>query len=89
MMRTQVMPQVLHRIKLRRVRRQLDQAHIAGHHHILTGVEARPVPDQHRMHPGGQLAANCSKNRLTTSVFSVGMITADIAPVAAQTAAST
>ena len=41
------------------------------------------------MHPGGQLAANCSKNRLTTSVFSVGMITADIAPVAAQTAAST
>ena len=55
-MRTQVMPQVLHRIELRRVRRQLDQAHIAGHHHILTGVEARPVPDQHRMHPGGQLA---------------------------------
>ena len=54
-MRTQVMPQVLHRIQLRRVRRQLDQAHIARHHQIQTGVEARPVPDQHRMHPGGQL----------------------------------
>ena len=88
-MRTQVMPQVLHRIKLRRVRRQLDQAHIAGHHHILTGVEARPVPDQHRMHPGGNSRSNCSKNRLTTSVFSVCMITAYIAPVASQTAAST
>ena len=54
-MRTQVMPEILHRIQFRRVRRQLDQAHIAGHHQIRTGVEACPVPDQYRMHPGGQL----------------------------------
>ena len=42
-MGTQVMPQVLHRIELRRVRRELDQAHIAGYHQALAGVETRPV----------------------------------------------
>ena len=89
-MRTQVMPQVLHRIELRRVRRPRDRAHIAGHHHILTGVEARPVPQFGTACAAGRgFRPNYSGNRLTTSVFSVGMITADIAPVAAQTAAST
>ena len=82
-MRTQVMPQVLHRT-IPASTAATDQAHIAGHHHILTGVEARPVPDHTHAHPA--TCANCS-NRLTTSVFSVGMITADIAPVGAQTAA--
>ena len=86
-MHTQVMPQVLHRIELRGVRRQLDQAHIAGHHHILTGWKPAPSQISTACTPAGNSRENCSKNRLTTSVFSVGMITADIAPVAA--AAST
>ena len=54
-MRPQVMPQVLHRVQLRRVRQQPDQAHVARHHQVPAGVVARPVPDQHRVDPGGQL----------------------------------
>src|SRR5512135_1816878 len=51
----QVRPQVLHRVQLRRIRRQQDQAHVARHHQIPAGVPARPIPDQDRMDPRGQL----------------------------------
>ena len=83
------MPQVLHRI---------DSGEYGGNWIRLTLLGTttsspvwKPAPSQisTACTPAGNWRENCSKNRLTTSVFSVGMITADIAPVAAQTAAST
>ena len=48
------MPQVLHRVQLRRVRQQPDQAHVRRHHQPPAGVVPRVVPQQHPMDPGGQ-----------------------------------
>src|SRR3954453_20590008 len=53
-MRAQVMPQVLHRVQLGRVRQQPDQAHVRRHHQAPAGVVARVVPQQDAMGPGGQ-----------------------------------
>src|SRR5512135_3423622 len=55
-MTPEVMPQILHRIQLRRVRHQLDQAQIPRDLQVRTGVVARSVPQQHRMDPSGQRA---------------------------------
>ena len=53
--RAEVISEVLHRIQLRRVRHELDQAYVAWHHQARAGVVARPVPHQHRMDSDGPL----------------------------------
>ena len=51
----------------------------------------KPAPSQisTAWTPAGSSRENCSRNRLTTAVFNSGMINAEAAPVAAQTAIST
>jgi hypothetical protein len=51
----------------------------------------KPAPSQisTAWTPAGSSRENCSRNRLTTAVFSSGMINAEAVPVAVQTAIST
>jgi hypothetical protein len=49
-MATQVVPEVLHRIQFRRVRRQRQDRHVRGNLQVVGTVKARLVPDQHHMY---------------------------------------
>ena len=63
-MRTQVTPQVLHRVELRRVRQQPDQAHVLRHHEPTADVVSRVVPQQHGVHPGFQPAGELRQEQV-------------------------
>jgi len=54
----QILPDVLDRVQLWRARRQEDRRDIVGHVEIGCGVPPRAVHEQHRVRPGGDVAAD-------------------------------
>ena len=51
----------LDRVKLRAVRRQLQQSDVAGHHEPLAPVPAGTIEDHHGMGISGDLAADLAE----------------------------
>lgn len=49
-MAAQVVPEILHRIQFRRVRRQRQDRHVGRDLQVLGAVETRLVPDHHDVH---------------------------------------
>jgi len=46
---TQILPELLYGIELRRIRRQSYQCHVLGNPHLVRGVKTCPIPDHHYM----------------------------------------